>query len=196
MFPTLNLPSDKLRQLGLHDDHIKAFENVSKMTDQMLNSRTFTQEIPDMTEAQLKQKEHNEQSIKNIEYDIQMYTAEINKTKKILNTLDHSYNTQYKSYEELENMVKYKQKEYNTESRKIENSINKKNIAERKLYYENVNMEIYERIYYLIIYVVVVLLVALIFISIANKRFKQEFIFYGAFVVLLVYLKPLIERFI
>ena len=192
MFPQLNIPDNQLRKMGLAEEHIQAFNNVNKLTEKMLDSRTLADSPPEFTAQQLRQKEHNERAIAQMENDINNYEMDIRKTVRTMNTMNTSYSTQYEAYTELSDMVEIKQKEVNAFNRKVEHAENRKNIADRKLFYENKNMEIYTNIYYLILYIIWVALIALIFMSLANERFKKDVIFYAPIVLIIGYLPNIV----
>jgi chromosome segregation ATPase len=195
MIPQLNIPDNQLRKMGLAEEHIQAFNNVNKLTEKMLNSRTFEDTPPEFTSQQLRQKEHNERAIAQMEAAISNYENEINKTIRTMNTVNSSYSTQYEAYTDLSEMVSTKLKEVNSANDKVDRAENRKNIANRKLFYENRNMEIYSAIYYSILYLIWVAIIALIFISIANERFKKDVIYYAGIIVMIGYLPNIIVYF-
>lgn len=194
MFPQLNVDDNQLRKLGLTDNHIQTFNNVNKLTQKMLNERVLPDSVPEYTTDQLRQKEHNERAIQQMENTVSEYESEINKTSRTMNTIKTSYLTQYEAYTELSEMISIKQREVEQANRKLANAENRKQIATRKIFYETTNMDIFRNIYYIIIYLIWVGLITLIFMSLANERFKKDVIFYAGIIVIIGYLPDIIQR--
>lgn len=194
MFPQLNVDDNQLRKLGLTDNHIQTFNNVNKLTQKMLNERVLPDSVPEYTTDQLRQKEHNERAIQQMENTISGYESEINKTSRTMDTIKTSYLTQYEAYTELSEMISIKQREVEQANRKLANAENRKQIATRKIFYETTNMDVFRNIYYIIIYLIWVGLITLIFMSLANERFKKDVIFYAGIIVIIGYLPDIIQR--
>jgi AraC-like DNA-binding protein len=194
MFPQLNIDDNQLRKLGLTDTHIQTFNNVNKLTEKMLNDRVLPDDVPEYTTDQLRQKEHNERAIQQMELAIANYETDINKTIRTMNTIETSYLTQYEAYTELSDMISIKQREVEQANRKLANAENRKQIANRKIFYETTNMDIYKNIYYLVIYLIWVGLITMIFMSLANERFKKDVIFYAGIIAIMGFLPNIIQR--
>lgn len=194
MFPQLNVDDNQLRKLGLTDNHIQTFNNVNKLTQKMLNERVLPDSVPEYTTDQLRQKEHNERAIQQMENTISGYESEINKTSRTMDTIKTSYLTQYEAYTELSEMISIKQREVEQANRKLANAENRKQIATRKIFYETTNMDIFRNIYYIIIYLIWVGLITLIFMSLANERFKKDVIFYAGIIAIIGFLPDIIQR--
>lgn len=194
MFPQLNVDDNQLRKMGLTDTHIQAFNNVNKLTEKMLNTRVIPDTVPEFTNDQLRQKEHNERAISQMEHAISAYEIDINKTTRTMDIIKTSYLTQYESFTELSDMITIKQREVENANRKLANAENRKQIATRKIFYETTNMDIFRNIYYIIIYLIWVGLIILIFMSLANERFKKDVIFYAGVIAIIGFLPDIIER--
>lgn len=194
MFPQLNVDDNQLRKMGLTDTHIQAFNNVNKLTEKMLNTRVIPDTVPEFTNDQLRQKEHNERAISQMEHAISAYEIDINKTTRTMDIIKTSYLTQYESFTELSDMITIKQREVENANRKLANAENRKQIATRKIFYETTNMDVFRNIYYIIIYLIWVGLIILIFMSLANERFKKDVIFYAGVIGIIGFLPDIIER--
>lgn len=194
MFPQLNVDDNQLRKMGLTDTHIQAFNNVNKLTEKMLNTRVIPDTVPEFTNDQLRQKEHNERAISQMEHAISAYEIDINKTTRTMDIIKTSYLTQYESFTELSDMITIKQREVENANRKLANAENRKQIATRKIFYETTNMDVFRNIYYIIIYLIWVGLIILIFMSLANERFKKDVIFYAGVIAIIGFLPDIIER--
>lgn len=194
MFPQLNVDDNQLRKMGLTDTHIQAFNNVNKLTEKMLNTRVIPDTVPEFTNDQLRQKEHNERAISQMEHAISAYEIDINKTTRTMDIIKTSYLTQYESFTELSDMITIKQREVENANRKLANAENRKQIATRKIFYETTNMDVFRNIYYIIMYLIWVGLIILIFMSLANERFKKDVIFYAGVIAIIGFLPDIIER--
>jgi hypothetical protein len=172
VFPQLNISPNTLKQAGLTDEHIKAFNQANELTTHMLNTRD--EPTINVSKYEIQQAREKDEIIKSMETDLR--TIEQHQRIKI-NELAQSmgmFNIQEAAYNKLDDMKQTKLRDYSRRMNEYDDKINEKNIAYRKAFYNTHAYDDYTAISYFINYIVWVGFIILLFVILGKNGIKNE----------------------